>query len=79
MIQEMTVKVYYAPTARRRFFSKASAIRREAIARIKKKHPTERPEHDGNGCTYGGWHWTCIEQHEKLLRRYIRIIKAASS
>lgn len=79
MIQEITVKAYYSPTARRRSFSKATAIRREAVARIKIKHPTERPEFDGNGCcTYGGWHWTSLERHEVLLRRYIRILKRAA-
>lgn len=79
MIQEMTAKVYYSPTARRRYLTKAAAIRREAIARIRQKHPTERAEHDNNGyCTYGGWHWTAIPRHKVLLRRYIRIIKRAT-
>jgi len=46
MIEEQTAKVYYAPTRKRRYFSKNAAINAEAAAIIYKKYPSEKYESD---------------------------------
>lgn len=62
----------------RRFFSKRAAIRAEAVAIIKSKHPTERSEHDEQGrCIDGGWHWTSLPRSDVLFRRVCRLVRAA--
>ena len=46
MIELQTAKVYYAPTKGRRYFTKAAAIKAEALAIILKKYPNEDFEPD---------------------------------
>lgn len=73
--EAMVRRVWYAPTARRHFFSKWACCIGEARARIKRKHPSERSETDDCGrLTYRGWHWTELPNSEKLLKRYARLI-----
>lgn len=62
---------YYAPTARRYFFTMKAAARREASAMLSKKYPSERgDEHDS------GWHWRSDDRlctaHDRLMKRIIR-------
>lgn len=45
-IEMRTATVYYAPTRRRRFFSKQKAIRAEAVALIYRKYPREAFEEE---------------------------------
>lgn len=79
MIEERIAKVYFSPSAGRRYFTKRAALMAEATARIEKKYPTEKAEYDHIGCTYGGFHWTAIPRHDVLFRRYFRLIKRAAS
>lgn len=58
----------------RRYFSKSAAIRAEAMALIKAKHPTELPEYENGHLIYGGWHCTSLPRFHVLLRRMIRLI-----
>jgi ribonuclease D len=70
--------VYRARSARRRFFTRKSAVRAEAIARIKSKHPTERDETDERGQNIGGgFHWTSLPRADVLLRRVCRLVEAS--
>lgn len=78
MIETTTRKVYRSTAAGRAFLTKRAAIHAEAVALIKRKHPTER-EHVGD---FGmiedpGWHWTSLPRQHVLLRRLKRLIKAA--
>ncbi len=79
-IEIKTQIVYYAPTRKRRYFSRAGAIRAEAIAVIKSRYPTEQPEYmPENGMqTYSGFHWSELPNSKKLLRRVIRLINKVS-
>lgn len=68
---EQTI-VYRAPTAGRRYITKAGAIHAEAVAIIQRKHPTEGPESD----TGHYWHWRSdMPRAEVLLRRMKRLVK----
>lgn len=76
MIEEQTAKVYYSTEAKRRYFTKAAAIRAEARALIKERHPTEDSDHDDYGrMTYQGWNWRELPNAEKLYSRVCRLIK----
>lgn len=62
---------------RRRYFSKSAAIKAEAMAIIKAKHPSEKTEYDSMGrCTYGGFHCSSLPRFDVLLRRMMRLIKS---
>lgn len=62
----------------RRWFSQRAAIKAEAIAIIKRKHPTEPSEHDEMGrCIDPGWHWTSLPRSDVLLRRVCRMVRSA--
>lgn len=74
-IQELTATVWYAPTKRRRYFRKHSAIRAEAEAIILNKYPVESFESDTG-------HFYDIRIHESdryetMHRRLSRLIKRA--
>ena len=76
IVTESTRPAYYAPTRGRYFFTRAAAIRAEAIAIIKRKYPTERGDTD-IGDT--GWHWSELKRSDVLLRRMFRVVQRASS
>ncbi len=74
-VEQRTRTVWFAPTARRHFFSKKSACIGEARARIKLKHPNERSEYDERGqCVDPGWCWRDLPRSEVLLKRYSRLL-----
>lgn len=61
---------------RRRYFSKSAAIKAEAMAIIKAKHPTERPEYEESGRQIdNGWHCSSLPRFDVLLRRMMRLIE----
>lgn len=61
----------------RRWLTRRAAIRAEAVAIIKCKHPTERSETDKQGrCIDPGWHWTDLPRADVLLRRVARMVSA---
>lgn len=57
----------------RRWFTLRAAVKAEAIAIIKRRHPTEPDEPDVGG----GWHWTNLPRADVLLRRMCRLTRAA--
>lgn len=57
----------------RRWFSLRAAIKAEAIAIIKRKHPSERFDPKCGG----GWHWTELPRADVLFRRMFRLVRAA--
>lgn len=72
-IERKTAEVFYAPTARRRYFSAVSAAKAEARAMLENKYPTEKgDESDG----YYNWHWSAdprlVEVHNRLVARIKR-------
>ena len=68
-------QVWFAPTARRHFFTKKAACLAEARARIKIKYPPERAEYDERGqCVDKGWCWMDLPRSDVLLKRYARVI-----
>jgi hypothetical protein len=76
VIEIQRAKVYYAPTARRRYFSLQAAAAGEARALIKLDHPTEESDHDEFGrVTYPGFHWRQMESADKLYCDLIDKIK----
>ena len=79
-IKPMPAIVYHAPTARRRYLTKKSAVRAEARALISRKHPTEKGEYDDMGrLTYEGWHWTNLPRSDVLFRRVCKMVERKSS
>lgn len=56
-VEKRTREVFYAPTARRHFFTKKAAVRAEAIAIVSSAHPKEKPEYDDDfgRCTNPGY------------------------
>ena len=77
-IEKKQAAVYFAPTARRRFFKKANAIKAEARAIIRKHFPIE-PSH--NCDEYCGWcgdpGWSLeIDQPERFDRYMAKLIAA---
>jgi hypothetical protein len=78
-VQEYNDRVYFSPTARRRFFTKRAAIRAEASALIARKYPKEPEERDEFGrTTYSGWHWRSDDRLCRLHDRLVRIITKLS-
>jgi hypothetical protein len=60
----------------RRWFSLRAAVKAEAQAIIKAKHPSERPEYENGMCYYPGFHWRELPRSDVLLRRLCRLILA---
>jgi hypothetical protein len=60
----------------RRWFSLRAAVKAEAQAIIKAKHPSERPEYENDMCYYPGFHWRELPRSDVLLRRLCRLILA---
>lgn len=60
----------------RRWLTCKAACKAEAVAVIKRKHPTERNAIDSNGQNIGGgWHWTNLPRSDVLLRRMMRLVQ----
>ncbi len=70
-VKKVMREVWFAPTARRHYFSKWAACVGEARARILLKHPTEKSVEFESG----GWHWSQLPHAERLLHRYARKIQ----
>jgi hypothetical protein len=72
-IESVKANVFYAPTKKRRYFSRQAAINGEATAIILKRHPLEPFESD----TGAGYDIRIDEpdRYEKMHRRLCRIIK----
>lgn len=68
-IQEMNVRVYFATTRNRRYFSKNAAIKAEVKARIFMKYPFEKPESDTG---YPGYYIS--EDRPEFYRRAVRYL-----
>ena len=77
MIEEMTRRVYRSTAAGRSFLTKPAAIHAEAVALIKRKHPTEKEYFGEYGMADPGFHWASLPRHHVLLRRVERLVKAA--
>ena len=78
----MTVRAETATVwrgGRRRYLTKRAAIRAEAMAIIKEKYPSERPEYEQGHMIYGGFHCTSLPRFDVLLRRMIRLIEREAS
>ncbi len=76
MIKKQSATIYYAATAKRRYFTKKAAIEAEAKAIIKQRYPTEQTERDDDGrVTHPGWHWRELKNSDKLFRRMCLLIK----
>lgn len=73
-IRPIMRQVWYAPTARRHFFSKHAACVGEARAIIKAKYPSEEGEYENGYCVYPGWSWHEIPRSGELLKRFARRI-----
>lgn len=73
-IEARTRVVFYAPTARRHYMSKAAAVKAEARALIKQRYPTEAAERDHIGQTYPGFHWMDMPRSDVLYRRVCRVV-----
>ncbi len=59
----------------RRWFSRRAAVHAEAVAIIKRKHPTERFDSE----TGDGFHWTELPRSEVLLRRVRRLVQSGGA
>ncbi|MGL6089604.1 MAG: hypothetical protein ACRC07_06115 [Pseudomonas paracarnis] len=68
--------VYLAPTAGRRFLTKAAAINKEARAIIKKHFPEERGCSDSD-CLCGDPGWSLEVDQPDRFKRYYRLLTAA--
>ena len=73
MITTLTTKVYYAPTAGRRYLTLRGACGAEARSIIVKKYPTELFESD----TGYSFHWSELERSDVIHRRLARLILKA--
>lgn len=75
-IEAQSAVVYYAPTARRRYFTKWGAASAEAKAQLRRKYPTQAEDETGDY-----WHWTddprLVDAFRRLRRRLSRSTKAA--
>jgi hypothetical protein len=74
----VTIRIETAPIYRgggRRYLTKRAAIKAEAIAAIKKKHPTEQPEFENGHMIYAGFHCTSLPRFGVLLRRMMRLVR----
>lgn len=80
-IVSQTTVVYLAPTAGRRFLTKAAAINKEARAIIKKHFPDERGcRGDIDGCGpygCGDRGWSLEVDEPERFQRYYRLLTAA--
>ena len=72
MIEKRQATVYYAPTAKRRYFSLDAACSGEAVAVIKEKYPTIEFESDTGFC----FHWKELKRSEVLHRRITKLVKS---
>lgn len=74
-IEAQSAVVYYAPTARRRYFTKWGAASAEAKAQLRRKYPTQAEDETGDY-----WHWTddprLLEAFRRLRLRLSRSTKA---
>lgn len=77
MIAKETAVVYRG--GGRRYLTKKAAIKAEAIAIIKRKHPTERSTDHGPMGIEPGWHWSDLSRADVLLRRIERLVAKESS
>jgi hypothetical protein len=59
----------------RRYLTARAAVKAEAVAIIKAKHPSERHDPECGG----GFHWTELPRSDVLLRRMCRLVRAAAS
>ncbi len=76
MIETKTRTVFLSTLKGRHYLTKSGAVKAEARALIEAKHPTERPEFDGNGyMTDQGWHWSMLDRSDVLLRRVCRLVR----
>jgi hypothetical protein len=76
MIETKTRTVFLSTLKGRHYLTKSGAVKAEARALIEAKHPTERPEFDGNGyMTDQGWHWSMMDRSNVLLRRVCRLVR----
>jgi hypothetical protein len=79
-IKEQICNVYKSSFNGRRYLTKNSAVRAEAIGIILKKYPTESPQYaESYGMIDGGWHWTELPNSKKMLRRLMRKIRKSIS
>ena len=79
MIKEITVKAYYSESAKRKYFSRTSAISAEARGIIYKHFPrvSESNEYEGSYCTYVGEHYDIAEESpDYFYRRHEQLCKA---
>lgn len=74
MIEKLQREVFFAPTARRHYFSKWAACVGEARARIKVKYPSESGEYENGYCISPAWAWTDLPRADELLKRLARRI-----
>lgn len=75
-IERQTTTTYYAPTKRRRYFTKSAAIKAEAKAIIKKHFPDERGCSEPF-CECGDPGWSLeIDQPERWSRYYRKLCAA---
>lgn len=74
-IEKQQATVWYAPTRRRRYLSRAGAIKGEATALILKRYPVEPYEYDTGAGFDIRYHEP--ERFEKMHRRVCRIIEKA--
>lgn len=80
MILSKTKTIYFSTSRGRSYMSKDSAIKAEARALIKMRHPSEKAEFDELGrMTYSGFHWSSIPRSKVLLRRVCRLVKNANT
>jgi hypothetical protein len=76
MVETKTRTVFLSTLKCRHYLTKSGAVKAEARALIEAKHPTERPEFDGNGyMTDQGWHWSMMDRSDVLLRRVCRLVR----
>ena len=76
MVETKTRTVFLSTLKGRHYLTKSGAVKAEARALIEAKHPTERPEFDGNGyMTDQGWHWSMMNRSNVLLRRVCRLVR----
>ena len=75
MIEKQQATVWYAPTRRRRYLSRAGAIKGEATAIILQKYPIEPYEHDTGAGFDIRYHEP--DKFEKMHRRMCRLIAKA--
>lgn len=77
-IERQQATVYYAPTARRRYFTLMGAATAEAKAQMRRKYPATDDAGPGEY-----WDWTAdpwlLEAFQRLRTRIVRKAKAVQS